>query len=125
MINVLIAENQEKLKDIVGSLLSRPGNISIEITRRQDMIRIRQKDSIPDLGALKNTVLELEDSLYNEQKGVLYRAVIEQVEKPLLERALLRCEGNQLKAARLLGINRNTMRSKIKKLHIDTQLYKP
>ena len=46
------------------------------------------------------------------------------VEKPLIERALKRTWGNQLKAARILGINRNTMRAKIKKLAIDVDKWK-
>ena len=51
--------------------------------------------------------------------GGLYRSVMESIEKPLLEHVLERTEGNQFKAAKILGINRNTMRSKIKKLLID------
>ena len=74
---------------------------------------------------LKSKVNELENLLYNEKKGVIYRAIIEIIEKPLIERALERTEGNQLKAARNLGINRNTMRAKIKKFGIDTTVYKP
>jgi Fis family transcriptional regulator len=43
----------------------------------------------------------------------LYNQVIEQVEKPMIELALrLQC-GNQIKTAKLLGINRNTLRKKI------------
>ena len=73
---------------------------------------------------MKSKVIELENLLYNEKKGVIYRAIIEIIEKPLIERALERTEGNQLKAARNLGINRNTMRAKIKKFGIDTAVYK-
>ena len=46
------------------------------------------------------------------------------IEKPLIEYVLERTEGNQLKAARILGINRNTMRAKIKKLAIDIDKWK-
>jgi len=74
--------------------------------------------------SLKSKVIELESLLYGEKKGVIYRAIIESIEKPLIERALERTEGNQLKAARNLGINRNTMRAKIKKFGIDTTVYK-
>ncbi len=54
----------------------------------------------------------------------LYRSVIRSIEKPLIEKTLESTKGNQLKAARILGINRNTIRSKIRKLDIDTRRWK-
>ena len=65
-----------------------------------------------------------EDALFKDQKGVLYKTILEKVEKRLIEHVLERTEGNQLKAAKILGINRNTMRSKIKKLSIDVKQWK-
>ncbi len=49
----------------------------------------------------------------------LYPVVLAQVEKPLIELTLKRSAGNQLQAARMLGINRNTLRKKIQELKID------
>jgi len=69
-------------------------------------------------------IVELDDALYKEKQGVLYKYVLETVEKPLIEHALERTYGNQLKAAKILGINRNTMRAKIKKLGIDPNKWK-
>jgi len=69
-------------------------------------------------------IIELDDALYREKQGVLYRYILETVERPLLEQALERTAGNQLEAARILGINRNTMRSKIKKLGINAERWK-
>lgn len=43
----------------------------------------------------------------------LYGVVIEQVERPLLELALRAFNGNQIKTAQMLGINRNTLKKKI------------
>lgn len=43
----------------------------------------------------------------------LYNLVLEQVERPLLEIALKAYNGNQVKTAQLLGINRNTLKKKI------------
>lgn len=48
-----------------------------------------------------------------EVKGV-YAAVLEQVERPLVEECVRWAGGNRQKAARVLGINRNTLRRKMK-----------
>jgi two-component system, NtrC family, nitrogen regulation response regulator GlnG len=45
-----------------------------------------------------------------------YRAVMARVELPLLRHALDLSGGNQLRAARLLGINRNTLRKRLRQL---------
>jgi two-component system nitrogen regulation response regulator GlnG len=49
----------------------------------------------------------------------IYRTLLERLERPLLETVLERTEGNQIKAAALLGINRNTLRKKIVELAIE------
>jgi two-component system nitrogen regulation response regulator GlnG len=49
----------------------------------------------------------------------LYEAVLRRIERPLLERVLAHTGGNQLRAAALLGINRNTLRKKLTELGID------
>lgn len=59
-----------------------------------------------------------------KKEGELYKSVIQAIEKPLIENTLERTAGNQLKAARILGINRNTIRAKIRKLGIDAKRWK-
>jgi len=44
----------------------------------------------------------------------LYQRVLDKVEAPLIAMALNACGGNQIKAAELLGLNRNTLRKKIR-----------
>ena len=48
----------------------------------------------------------------------LHASIVGQVEKPLIELILEYTGGNQLKAAELLGINRNTLRKKLTELNI-------
>jgi two-component system, NtrC family, nitrogen regulation response regulator GlnG len=48
----------------------------------------------------------------------LYERMLAELEPPLLRAALTATHGNQLKAADLLGINRNTLRSKLKERNI-------
>ena len=52
--------------------------------------------------------------LDGEKARGVYTMVINCVEKPLLETILHRLQGNQSHAAQVLGINRNTLRKKMK-----------
>ena len=49
----------------------------------------------------------------------LYEKILHQMEKPLIENVLRYVNGNQVRAASILGINRNTLRKKITVLNID------
>ncbi len=51
-------------------------------------------------------------------KGDIHERVLEQVERPLIRFMLEKTRGNQVRAADLLGINRNTLRKKIQELGI-------
>jgi two-component system nitrogen regulation response regulator GlnG len=51
----------------------------------------------------------------------LYGRVVELVEKPLIEQTLRATGGNQIRAAEILGINRNTLRKKMRDLAIDVR----
>ena len=48
----------------------------------------------------------------------VYDRVLREIERPLIARALVATRGNQLKAADVLGLNRNTLRKKIRELDI-------
>jgi two-component system nitrogen regulation response regulator GlnG len=48
----------------------------------------------------------------------LYQRVLREIERPLIRLTLGATRGNQIKAAHLLGLNRNTLRKKIRELEI-------
>jgi len=65
---------------------------------------------------------KLRSSFVNVEKldsGDLYNMVIEQVERPLIAFLLEKTRWNQVRAASILGINRNTLRKKISDLGIE------
>ena len=49
----------------------------------------------------------------------LYRMVINEVEKPLLQTVMNNTNGNQSRAAKILGINRSTLRKKLQQFNIN------
>src|SRR5262245_11789335 len=69
--------------------------------------------------SLEKLVKSKLEVLFEQQKEAqveltgLHSVVIEQVEKPLIELALRANKGNQVRAASMLGINRNTLKKKI------------
>lgn len=77
-----------------------------------------QQESLP------NSVERCLKKYFTELDGMspppnLHEKIVAQVEKPLIEQVLGYVRGNQLKAAEILGINRNTLRKKIITLGID------
>ncbi|MFC1806820.1 helix-turn-helix domain-containing protein [Candidatus Omnitrophota bacterium] len=66
----------------------------------------------------------IDDTFFTLNRGRIYAKVIEHVEKELIEKALQHSCGNQIIAARVLGINRNTLHTKIRRLHINVGRFK-
>ena len=55
--------------------------------------------------------------------GTVYHQALSAFEKPLIEHALSETNGNQLRAAQLLGINRNTLRKRIGELGLEPERF--
>ena len=72
---------------------------------------------------LPDNIDTLLDQYFNDLDGdeptAIYEMVINAVEKPLLLYIMNKTEGNQSKAAKMLGLNRNTLRKKLKQYNLD------
>src|SRR5512134_987800 len=113
-----------------------PGNVRELENAVQRAITLSQGDKIfpdalppqifkPGQGAhlsfenfLEEKLADLVERMGGLDRGDIYSLVLHRVEKPLITLVLIKTEGNQVRAAHLLGINRNTLRKKIKELGI-------
>ena len=83
--------------------------------------RLAAKDLVgllPAAGAQERGIGGLVESILDaaEPEGGRYQAALAAVEAPLIAAALARTGGNQLRAAELLGMNRNTLRERMRAL---------
>jgi DNA-binding protein Fis len=124
MVTLRITEEDRRVKEIIAQVLERQGFCMQEDARQEGVVHVMKKPSADAGGSISRSIRELENNLYDEKKGVLYKSLLEILEKPIIESVLERTEGNQLKAAKILGLNRNTIRAKIKKLGIDPDSFK-
>ena len=63
-----------------------------------------------------NIINSIGETFYTDKKGKVYKLMLESLERPLFESVLKYTHGNKLKASRILGLNRNTLKSRLKKL---------
>jgi DNA-binding protein Fis len=91
-----------------------------EVLTREDFAFLESETVEPDATDLLRRLIEhdVQNALENRETGEIYRAWLDRVERPLLETVLTHTDGNQIRAAALLGINRNTLRKKIADLGI-------
>ena len=72
---------------------------------------------------LSRTVRRAIDSYFRDLDGqkphAIYEMVIHCVERPMIESVLRLADGNQSRAAEILGLNRNTLRKKMKEHGLD------
>ena len=68
--------------------------------------------------AVESALQDYITSLNGETPTRLHEMVIFEVEKSLFESVMKLSEGNQTRAAQMLGINRNTLRTRLSKFQI-------
>lgn len=64
----------------------------------------------------------LREEVEKNSRGKIHEVVIGKIERVLIGLVLEAEKGNQVRAAKRLGINRNTLRKKMKDLHITTRV---
>lgn len=116
--------NVRELENIVLRLCAlSPDNVisgkDVEAAMRSDLTRAAAspdelEGEITEL--LKRYVVPQLMSADPSETNRIYQTVTEQVERPLIELALSVTAGNKVRAAALLGLNRNTLRAKINSL---------
>ena len=77
------------------------------------------KKSDPLSDCVTHSMEQYFKDLNGEQPQKLHNLFINEVEKPFLKVVMQQVKGNQSRAADLLGINRNTLRKKLKTYDLD------
>ncbi len=110
--------NVRELRNFVfrAALLSREERIDVALVRQ-----LLAEQSSAEGAPAGDFASALADWLSKAQPapGSLYHGALAAFERPLFEHALHETGGNQLRAAQLLGINRNTLRKRLDDLRID------
>ncbi len=114
--------NVRELENLVRRLgaLYADENISKEIVQAE--LNIADRQAVPTITGPMDVSSAVEThvaQLLREHEpklppAGLYQRVLDKVEAPLIAMVLNACGGNQIKAAELLGLNRNTLRKKIR-----------
>jgi Fis family transcriptional regulator len=73
-----------------------------------------QEKPQPLSNAVQKAVANYLQQLNGQDVEDLYELVLSELEKPLLEEVMKYTRGNQTRAANLMGINRGTLRKKLK-----------
>ena len=91
--------------------LARWGNYKSNIIKAWGLIVIEESEVA---ACLRRSLNRYFKDLDGEQPTKIYDMVLSAMEKPLLIYILDHADGNQTRAAEILGINRNTLRKKLR-----------
>ena len=123
--------NVLQLNNVVSYLLMHETDKFISKNRIRKSLDSQPKFGVSDeVGKRLSDIVEYHVEKYFDRHGGLlppkgvYQRIIKELETPIIEVSLRACKGNQLKCAELLGLNRNTLRKKVKNINIDVAKYK-
>jgi Fis family transcriptional regulator len=77
-----------------------------------------RKKSMPLREHVQKTMRRYLNDMGSTEPEHVYRTLLTEIEPPLIEEVLRYTGGNQSRAARILGMTRNTLRSKLRRYDI-------
>jgi two-component system nitrogen regulation response regulator GlnG len=113
--------NARELESVIkrGAILCRSETIGlhhIELSESAQGRAVEKADAVSIDGQVTGWY-ESRDRMFPGEKKMFAR-IVSEVERALISNALAECNQNQLKASELLGMNRTTLRNKIKEFKI-------
>ncbi|MEK7763154.1 MAG: helix-turn-helix domain-containing protein [Nitrospirota bacterium] len=90
----------------------------MQVMARQNAAGVNRKEALSLEDYLEWKMGDFVKGMRDGSGRNLHPMLITAIERPLITRALQETKGNQIQAAELLGLNRNTLRKKIHDLHI-------
>jgi Fis family transcriptional regulator, factor for inversion stimulation protein len=97
-------------------------NAAVQVTRThayREAFRVEREDGQPLRACAEAALRQYLSELDGHGVTDLYHLVISEVEHPLLKTVLEHAGGNQSRAAEILGINRSTLRKKLRQHGLD------
>ena len=126
MAAILVIEDDHKLRGLIEKILP-PEKLAMIKIDSEDPISAGSKPEVKVKGdpplsfeAIVREVIKAEVNTGNGDH--IHESVIGKVERALIGIVLEEEHGNQVRASKKLGINRNTLRKKMKELHISTRV---
>ena len=78
-----------------------------------DTPTLQENQTAPLAQTVKSMISDYLNNLKGNEVSNLHELFLEQVEPPLLEATMESCKFNQVRAAKILGISRGTLRKKL------------
>ncbi len=115
--------NVRELRNVIYRLALMAREDTIDAAGIEDIIGVEE---VPGEEDEKGSMALAVDQWLASNKpvaGAVYHSALAAFEKPLMEHALTETSGNQVRAAQLLGINRNTLRKRLGELGIQADRF--
>ncbi|HCU25389.1 MAG TPA: two-component system response regulator [Deltaproteobacteria bacterium] len=117
--------NIRELENVIKRAAILSGNETLQVqdfASFLDKSRENTQREIEEMGLeelIENRLVSFLNKLGEVEPPRLYESILEMAERPLIRLILKRSNCNQIRAAKILGINRNTLRKKIRELRIN------